>query len=86
MTGCVRGFLAVLATPLLLSCASGGGSQPLDDYSIRYRAAASGYRYTFESSADRIVETLPDVYGLRTFARGGARPNPEKIPDTHAGS
>lgn len=67
----VRSTLAVFVAPLVLSCAAGGGgSSTLDGYSIRYRADARGYRYTFASPSDRIVEALPEVYRYLGFPGG----------------
>jgi hypothetical protein len=60
--------LALLLTSFMVSCASGsGGAEALDSYAISYRADLKGHRYSFASSADRIVEALPDVYGRLGF-------------------
>lgn len=67
----VRCILAVVVTPFMVSCMSGsGGSSTFDQFSIRYRADARGYSYTFEAPTDRIVETLPEVYEYLGFPGG----------------
>ena len=79
MIASLRSTLAGLATPLIVSCAGGGGgSDALDRYSIRYRTDVQGYRFTFESSADQIVETLPEVYGRLGFP-GGLASNRDEL-------
>lgn len=56
---------------MIVSCAGGGGgSSTFDEFSIRYRADSRGYRYTFASPTERIVEALPEVY--RYFGFPGA--------------
>jgi len=68
MASGVRGALAVLLALPMLSCAGGGGRSPIpDDWSVRYRADARGYRFAFDAPPDRIVEILPDVYGYLGF-------------------
>ena len=75
----VRSALVVLVTPFLASCGGGGGgSAPLDQYSIRYREDARGYRYTFESPAERVVEALPEVYRYLGFP-GGLASNSDEL-------
>lgn len=67
----VRSTLAVLATTFVVSCAGGGGGpSTFDSYSIRYRADARGYRYSFATPTERIAEALPDVY--RSFGFPGS--------------
>jgi len=66
----VRSALASLVALVLASCASGGaggGNGDFDSYSVSYRADARGYRYTFASSTDRVVEALPEAYGYLGF-------------------
>lgn len=70
MTTGMRSILAVLVTPFIVSCASGGGggrSDVPDRYSISYRSDVEGYHFAFDSSADEIVEALPEVYRLLGF-------------------
>lgn len=67
-----RSTLALLATPVLVSCAGGGGgggggAETFDRFSIQYREDARGYRYTFDAPADRVLETLPEVYRYLGF-------------------
>ena len=66
----VRSALAVFVIPFIASCAGGGGgyATALDGYSISYRPDLEGVRYSFESSADQVVETLPRVYQQLGFA------------------
>lgn len=71
----VRRTFAFLVTPFIVACAggsgsgatAGGGSGDFDNYSVRYRGDARGYRYTFDASTDRVVETLPEVYRYLGF-------------------
>ena len=70
MTASGRRTLAIVLAPLLASCASGGGSRSngdFDSYSVRYRADARGYHYTFASSTDEVVDALPDAYRYLGF-------------------
>ena len=62
--------LALLLSPVVVSCASGGGSSDFDSYSITVRDDARGYKYTLEASAERIIDALPIVYEYFGFPGG----------------
>lgn len=63
--------MAILLAPVLVSCASGGGggsrNGDFDSYSVSYRADARGYRYTFASTTDEVVNALPEAYRYLGF-------------------
>jgi len=68
-----KGVLALLLTPLFVSCAGGGGGsrgRDLDRYSIRYRTDVQGYHYALDYSAEAVVEALPGVYEHLGFPGG----------------
>jgi hypothetical protein len=76
----VRRALTVLVAPFVVSCAgsTGGYATALDGYSVSYRTDLEGVRYSFEASADQVVETLPLVYEQLGF-EGSPASSPDQL-------